>query len=144
MWPDINFYCNQNIVYFDILIFIRDLHQKKLVLGVMLFIRQTRLCCHLLKDFHFSLKINFKIICQDVIYSELTFDCRLGEIIVPPRIVNELSWVANYWPSDIPSEDVQYVRPEVQRYCLMGTAGSYTDFHVDFGGSSVWYHVLRV
>jgi len=65
-------------------------------------------------------------------------------MIVPPRIVNELSWVGNYWPSDIPTEDVQFVRPEVQRYCLMGAAGSYTDFHVDFGGSSVWYHVLRV
>ena len=65
-------------------------------------------------------------------------------MIVPPRIVSELSWVGNYWPSDIPTEDVQFVRPEVQRYCLMGAAGSYTDFHVDFGGSSVWYHVLRV
>lgn len=31
----------------------------------------------------------------------------------------------------------------VQLYCLMGTAGSYTDFHADFGGSSVWYHVVR-
>jgi len=25
----------------------------------------------------------------------------------------------------------------------MGTEGSFTDFHVDFGGSAVWYHVLR-
>jgi len=25
----------------------------------------------------------------------------------------------------------------------MSVADSYTDFHVDFGGSSVWYHVLR-
>ncbi len=25
----------------------------------------------------------------------------------------------------------------------MSVAGSYTDFHVDFGGSSVWYHVMR-
>jgi hypothetical protein len=24
----------------------------------------------------------------------------------------------------------------------MGTSGSYTDFHLDFGGTSVWYHVL--
>lgn len=31
----------------------------------------------------------------------------------------------------------------VQLYCLMGTAGSYTDWHADFGGSSVWYHVVR-
>jgi len=24
----------------------------------------------------------------------------------------------------------------------MSPAGSYTDFHIDFGGSSVWYHVV--
>ena len=35
-------------------------------------------------------------------------------------------------------------RPLVQKYCLMGVKDSYTDFHVDFGGTSVWYHVLRV
>mmetsp|Transcript_14978 Transcript_14978/g.50245 ORF Transcript_14978/g.50245 Transcript_14978/m.50245 type:complete len:415 (-) Transcript_14978:17-1261(-) len=29
------------------------------------------------------------------------------------------------------------------RYCLMSVAGCYTDFHVDFGGTAVWYHVLR-
>ena len=28
--------------------------------------------------------------------------------------------------------------PKVQMYCLMSVAGSYTDFHVDFGGTSVW------
>jgi hypothetical protein len=33
--------------------------------------------------------------------------------------------------------------PRVQLYCLMSVAGSYTDFHVDFGGTSVWYHLLR-
>lgn len=27
-------------------------------------------------------------------------------------------------------------------YGLMSPAGCYTDFHVDFGGSSVWYHVV--
>ena len=32
----------------------------------------------------------------------------------------------------------------MQKYCLMGVQDSYTDFHVDFGGTSVWYHVLRV
>ena len=35
-------------------------------------------------------------------------------------------------------------KPYVQKYCLMGVKDSYTDFHVDFGGSSVWYHVLWV
>ena len=28
-------------------------------------------------------------------------------------------------------------------YALMSPASSYTDFHVDFGGSSVWYHILQ-
>lgn len=32
--------------------------------------------------------------------------------------------------------------PKVQYYCLMSVEGSYTDFHIDFGGTSVWYHVL--
>ena len=26
----------------------------------------------------------------------------------------------------------------------MGTQDSYTDFHVDFGGTSVWYHIIWV
>ena len=35
-------------------------------------------------------------------------------------------------------------KPQVQKYCLMSVENSYTDFHVDFGGTSVWYHVLKV
>uniref|UniRef100_A0A914IAF4 JmjC domain-containing protein n=1 Tax=Globodera rostochiensis TaxID=31243 RepID=A0A914IAF4_GLORO len=37
----------------------------------------------------------------------------------------------------------QSSRPFVENFCLMGMRGSYTDFHIDFGGSSVWYHVFR-
>ncbi|CAF3420939.1 unnamed protein product [Rotaria sp. Silwood1] len=36
-----------------------------------------------------------------------------------------------------------FERPEVAKYCLMSPQSSYTDFHVDFGGSSVWYSVVR-
>ena len=25
----------------------------------------------------------------------------------------------------------------------MSVAGCYTDFHIDFGGTSVWYHILH-
>ena len=25
----------------------------------------------------------------------------------------------------------------------MSVGGCYTDFHVDFGGTSVWYHVMK-
>jgi F-box/leucine-rich repeat protein 10/11 len=33
--------------------------------------------------------------------------------------------------------------PKVQFYCLMSVADCYTDFHIDFGGSSVYYHILK-
>lgn len=29
------------------------------------------------------------------------------------------------------------------RYCLMSVQDCFTDFHIDFGGTSVWYHILR-
>ncbi|KAG6446877.1 hypothetical protein O3G_MSEX004642 [Manduca sexta] len=38
-------------------------------------------------------------------------------------------------------DDMMY--PKVQKYCLMSVKGCYTDFHIDFGGTSVWYHILR-
>ena len=31
----------------------------------------------------------------------------------------------------------------VVRYVLMSVGGCYTDFHIDFGGTSVWYHIMR-
>ncbi|KAJ1462409.1 hypothetical protein M885DRAFT_158988 [Pelagophyceae sp. CCMP2097] len=39
-------------------------------------------------------------------------------------------------------EEQLLARPRVEKYCLMSTGGCFTDFHVDFGGTSVWYHVL--
>lgn len=56
-----------------------------------------------------------------------------------PKIVRKLSWVENLWP-----EECIFERPNVQKYCLMSVRDSYTDFHIDFGGTSVWYHVLKV
>lgn len=32
----------------------------------------------------------------------------------------------------------------VSKYCIISMANSYTEFHVEFGGASVWYHVLKV
>ncbi|ESO88867.1 hypothetical protein LOTGIDRAFT_125461 [Lottia gigantea] len=67
---------------------------------------------------------------------------RLSELVKPPTIVSEMSWAHNIWPTQLP-EDMTIVRPEVQKYCLMGVRDSFTDFHIDFGGTSVWYHVLK-
>nr|XP_058147452.1 histone lysine demethylase PHF8 isoform X4 [Dasypus novemcinctus] len=65
-------------------------------------------------------------------------DTRLSNLVETPRIVRKLSWVENLWP-----EDCVFERPNVQKYCLMSVRDSYTDFHIDFGGTSVWYHVLK-
>ena len=67
----------------------------------------------------------------------------LSQMVDAPYIARKLDWVNYVWPNDLP-DDTDFKKPEVQKYCLMGVEGSYTDFHVDFGGSSVWYHILRV
>ncbi|XP_021927667.1 lysine-specific demethylase 7B-like [Zootermopsis nevadensis] len=66
----------------------------------------------------------------------------LSQMVDAPYIARKLDWVNFVWPSDLP-DDTEFRKPEVQKYCLMGVENSYTDFHVDFGGSSVWYHILR-
>ena len=32
---------------------------------------------------------------------------------------------------------------QVQKFVIMSVANSYMDFHLDFGGTSVWYYLLR-
>lgn len=36
-----------------------------------------------------------------------------------------------------------YAAPQTMTYLLLGPAGAYTDWHMDMGGSSVWYHVIQ-
>lgn len=51
-----------------------------------------------------------------------------------------LSWESTIWPEDKEKEE----NCNVEKYCLMSAKDSYTDFHIDFGGSTVWYHVVQV
>ena len=60
-----------------------------------------------------------------------------GDYIVPPVAVRDLDLVTRAWPVT-DSE----AKPDTLTYLLMGPAGAYTDWHVDMGGSSVWYHVI--
>ncbi|PBK77816.1 Clavaminate synthase-like protein [Armillaria solidipes] len=64
----------------------------------------------------------------------------LADRILPPRLVRELDWVDNFWPSTRKGKGHTY--PKVQLYCLMGVAQAWTDWHIDFAGSSVYYHIL--
>ena len=68
---------------------------------------------------------------------------RLAQLVEPPEFVRDLSWISTLWPTVVP-DGLQIEKPLVQRYCLMGVKDSFTDFHIDFGGTSVWYHVLKV
>ncbi|KAH9925328.1 uncharacterized protein B0H18DRAFT_1009704 [Fomitopsis serialis] len=65
----------------------------------------------------------------------------LADKVLPPRVVRELDWVEKFWPSTKRGRGNAY--PKVQLYCLMGVAGAWTDWHVDFAGSSVYYHILH-
>ena len=64
----------------------------------------------------------------------------LGRLIRRPKVVRDLDLEDLVW--DVEARSSQKKRP-VQFYCLMSVADSYTDFHIDFGGSSVYYHILK-
>ena len=64
----------------------------------------------------------------------------LGKLIRRPQIVRDLDLQDAVWPEDLLAKG-EY--PHVQFYCLMSVADCFTDFHIDFGGSSVFYHILK-
>ena len=61
----------------------------------------------------------------------------LGRLIRRPKVVRDLDLQDAVWPSS------DERRTSVGFYCLMSVADSYTDFHIDFAGSSVYYHILK-
>ncbi|XP_069823167.1 lysine-specific demethylase PHF2 isoform X7 [Dendropsophus ebraccatus] len=65
-------------------------------------------------------------------------DTRMSSFVESPEIVKKLSWVDNHWP-----DDALLAKPKVTKYCLICVKDSYTDFHIDSGGASAWYHVLK-
>ncbi|XP_038219365.1 lysine-specific demethylase phf2-like [Zerene cesonia] len=68
-------------------------------------------------------------------------DTPMAALVEPPGLARRLDWAERVWAGGSSLET--RARPAVQRYCLMSAGGSYTDFHVDFGGTTVWYHVLH-
>ena len=65
---------------------------------------------------------------------------KLGRLIRRPQIVRDLDLQDEVWPAELQAKG-EY--PRVQFYCLMSVADCFTDFHIDFGGSSVFYHILK-
>lgn len=64
----------------------------------------------------------------------------IGRLIRRPKVVRDLDLEDHVWDGE--SRGKQKKRA-VQYYCLMSVADSYTDFHIDFGGSAVYYHILK-
>jgi F-box/leucine-rich repeat protein 10/11 len=73
---------------------------------------------------------------RNVISLEVT-KTPFGRLIRRPRVVRDLDLQDAVWPESDTS------RTPVSFYCLMSVADCYTDFHIDFGGSSVYYHILK-
>ncbi|KAJ4375294.1 JmjC domain-containing histone demethylation protein 1 [Neocucurbitaria cava] len=63
---------------------------------------------------------------------------RLGKLIRRPKAVRDMDLQDSVW-----REDDKIAPPPVQFYCLMSVADCFTDFHIDFGGSSVYYHIVK-
>ena len=57
-------------------------------------------------------------------------------------MARQLCWVNNVWPKSN-GEDASNIPPKVQKYCIMSMKNAFTDFHIDFGGTSVWYHIFK-
>lgn len=86
---------------------------------------------------------------QNVISLEFSHT-KLDHYIQSPQIVRLCDWVDVVWPKQLKDAQVEETNvlevmmyPKVQKYCLMSVKNCYTDFHVDFGGTSVWYHILK-
>ncbi|KAG5680189.1 hypothetical protein PVAND_009714 [Polypedilum vanderplanki] len=75
---------------------------------------------------------------------------KLENYVQSPAIVRQTDWVDTVWPRTLKDSQIEgtnslqmMMYPKVQKYCLMSVKNCYTDFHIDFGGTSVWYHILK-
>lgn len=67
----------------------------------------------------------------------------MQSFVEAPQLVRDLDWVTRDWPSERRDPSCpDHSWPKVQRYVLMGVEGAYSDWHIDFAGSSVYYHVI--
>jgi F-box and leucine-rich repeat protein 10/11 len=64
---------------------------------------------------------------RDKIYNVISLEVsgtKVAEQVLPPKIVRDLDWVENFWPSTRRGKGNVY--PKVQLYCLMGVQGAWT------------------
>ncbi len=76
---------------------------------------------------------------------------KLENYVEAPLVARQLDWIEQAWPVHLRKQQNESTNlldkmkyPKVQKYVLMSVKDCYTDFHVDMGGTSVWYHILKV
>lgn len=78
---------------------------------------------------------------RDTVYNCISCEVSntpLGEMISRPKAVRDTDLVDKVWPAT-----ATHSKPTVGKYVLMSVRDSFTDFHIDFAGSSVFYHVYE-
>jgi len=68
--------------------------------------------------------------------------CKIGKLIKRPTFVENVDLVDKIW-SLLLNEKNESTKPKVTKYCLMGVENSFTDFHLDFAGTSVYYTIIK-
>lgn len=76
---------------------------------------------------------------RNVISLEVSDVEGLGDLFKRPKMVRDMDLVDKVWLQNPSGEE----RPKVTTYTLMSIAGSYTDFHIDFSGTPVYYTVCH-
>ncbi|RPB00651.1 hypothetical protein L873DRAFT_759406 [Choiromyces venosus 120613-1] len=83
---------------------------------------------------------------RDVIYNCISCEVsntELGTMISRPQVVRDLDLADKVWRPDPAPSIGSEAKPRVGKYVLMSVADSFTDFHIDFAGSSVFYHIYE-
>ncbi|PWN51311.1 Clavaminate synthase-like protein, partial [Violaceomyces palustris] len=67
----------------------------------------------------------------------------MERLVEAPKLVSEMDWTTRDWPADRRGRSARENSwPKVLRYVLMGVKGAYSDWHIDFAASGVYYHVV--
>ncbi|VEU19446.1 DEKNAAC100421 [Brettanomyces naardenensis] len=68
----------------------------------------------------------------------------LGKHVEIPKVVRDVDIVSKLFDSALGKRllDAGIERPKVTKYVLMSVADAFTDFHIDFAGTSVYYTIL--
>lgn len=129
---------------------VRSAVGSRRLLDVMNVNTQTNLTMTM-KEWHkyYETPVNLRTDLYNVISLEFS-QTKLDNQVAAPRVVRQIDWIDKVWPRHLKEMQVEATNsiddmmyPKVQKYCLMSVQGCWTDFHIDLGGTSVWYHILK-